>query len=736
MSKPLVIPLRRPSGEQGGFLRLWSRRDVVDDEPGVALAVHEASEYQFVVELAGERPAEIEPGELFSLDPDASNEIGASIGRGRLRTGNYVGAVDIVVTASNGSQLTGLLEVRSTKLDFENQYRWMLAGVASEAAELLLRSFSPAQVGLRPDVAGRGETIYQQVAFLSAILERPHTIEAFERVLRAPHVSYVDTHQYMPLSRGLNGSSAAMRALTRSGKRVGAPRGLNVASLPEVASGTTAEASIDNPSNQFVRFVLEHWAQLLDRAQRMLRDDSPAGRRGLREVAKLSSLVEGWRSDRRLSDVGPLRHLPAGDQVIMRRPGYREIHQAFLESLAAAMLRWDGVDAVIHAGQRNVALLYEYWTYLELRRLVVEFCDYSDSSTLVELTDAGMHLTLLRGRQRVVTGYVVKAGRLIDVELWFNRNFEAPEDSWSLQMRPDCSLRFKAAFGANKVDTWVHFDAKYRAEAVSDLFVGDDESRTSHRADLLKMHAYRDAIRWSAGAYVLFPGTDDRYERQHHEVLPGLGAFALAPGSDGHATTASTARLRQFLDQVLDHVAQQASNRERADYWHRVAHSDPPLGEACDFVPLDRPPADTPVLLGFYWGARHRTWIEESLLYNLRLGDRAGAVTRVGPEASAPYLVLWSDVDELVTTWRLRPEFKVFSAEELRELGYPREPSGRYLCRLLESRVEHELELSGAALAALARNGERGRPVVRTWADVLRSAQGGVAPLGAQLLVE
>ena len=50
------------------------------------------------------------------------------------------------------------------------------------------------------------------------------------------------------------------------------------------------------------------------------------------------------------------------------------------------------------------------------------------------------------------------------------------------------------------------------------------------------MHAYRDAIRRTAGAYVLYPGNDGddkRFEefdhRGFHEVLPGLGAFAIRP---------------------------------------------------------------------------------------------------------------------------------------------------------------------------------------------------------------
>src|SRR5207253_6232994 len=125
-------------------------------------------------------------------------------------------------------------------------------------------------------------------------------------------------------------------------------------------------------------------------------------------------------------------------------------------------------------------------------------------------------------------------------------------------MRPDCSLRLRPdrTLGDGVDDVWVHFDAKYRVDRLTEIFGQGERAEESHteptqsssyakRDDLLKMHAYRDAIRRSAGAYVLYPGDSDEQCTKFHELLPGLGAFGLRPASDGNSI--GTESLTAFL---------------------------------------------------------------------------------------------------------------------------------------------------------------------------------------------
>ena len=279
-------------------------------------------------------------------------------------------------------------------------------------------------------------------------------------------------------------------------------------------------------------------------------------------------------------------------------------------------------------------------------------------------------------------------------------------------MRPDCSIRIQAnghfdEASSDELAIWLHFDAKYRVEYADrqftapstdqvDLAADDEEIERlarSKREDLLKMHAYRDAIRRSAGAYVLYPGDQHQIPfTEHHEVLPSLGAFVLRPTAHG---TLGTSQLEQFLRDVLDHVADQATQHERSRFWRTVAYRGAPLLDRPDrrLPRLGRPPSDALVLCGYVRGRRHADWIDRSGLYNVRAGDRRGAVALDSDVLQASDLLLYGP-DTAPTLWSRLGSWFVQSRENLLDVGYP-SPGGRvYLCCPIERRDDEPEWLS------------------------------------------
>jgi len=232
----------------------------------------------------------------------------------------------------------------------------------------------------------------------------------------------------------------------------------------------------------------------------------------------------------------------------------------------------------------------------------------------------------------------------------------------------------------------VHFDAKYRVDSLTELFGGNNvdaeerqESRgTWKRADLLKMHAYRDAIRRTQGAYILYPGDDVPAKfAGFREILPGLGAFVMKPGS-------SDEELSRFIHDVVEHVCDRATARERQTYHIYRANEKPSEYQVRQAIPefepeskrRHAPPTETFVLVGWCRGEEHRKWIVREGLYNCRMDTAAGSL-RLKPEvAGARYLLLHGDGAKAIPgLFRISSQGpRVISKDALKKRKYPGEP--------------------------------------------------------------
>ena len=667
---------------------------------------------------------------------------------GRLRPGLYVGSLDVGVTVDGVLAGVVSLEVRSRKLAYESEYRWMLRDLSESAAEIVQSAFSPSSWQFGADPTQDSKTLYQRFAFLRGMLCSDVLSTAFDQVLNQPYRIWLADHESRRPGLGSPGSSRVARHLAGPGPRMATSRApLQLSSVPIRIKVPLHHSSLDNPANRFVKFALTQWLQTVravhDRLQAL--DDRPSVRRGLGEALEVAGRLEAWLSSSVLSEVSELSGFPRSDQVLEKREGYRDVYRIFLLSQVAASLSWPGgSDTVYSAGKRDVATLYEYWTYLELAKVVSRQCDVPlDLSSLVRETQGGLELDLRRGRHHVLTGEVVRFGRRLCVELWFNRTFSAlgAGAAWTRGMRPDCSLRVSGLETDQEI--WIHFDAKYRVDGLVELMgraasdVSEEERQLSTdseyqdrelrstRSDLLKMHAYKDAIRRSGGAYVLFPGGEEgEIFWEYREILPGLGAFPLRPSSHGDAHGAGT--LSRFLSDILDHLASRLTQHERARYWQGEAYSaDSPAGlHGPALIGLRQPAADTPALLGYVKSQAHADWILAEGLYNLRADGRTGSVGLAGAEIGAEILVLYGPSLAGPLAYAVVGEPRVLSRANLMATGYP-EPRGAVYLVLPLRRLPSEIDLSNRVVRRLLDEGEAtptGNPRVVTWLSLLEAA--------------
>src|SRR5690606_39705773 len=101
----------------------------------------------------------------------------------------------------------------------------------------------------------------------------------------------------------------------------------------------------------------------------------------------------------------PLTQSPADNQVLQKRAGYRDVYNLYIQSELAAMLTWSGGEDVYRAGQKDVAVLYEYWVFVQLAHVVSDMCQQPlQLEQLLEDGRDGVDQGLERGTHRALRG--------------------------------------------------------------------------------------------------------------------------------------------------------------------------------------------------------------------------------------------------------------------------------------------------------------------------------------------
>lgn len=750
--KTVDLPLLDERGRTRGVLTITTlpgqKPGIIQAEENVAedelenVRLFEGREYVYAIRCPeNEGPFDTDHPEMFVADTERGD-------RGRLRTGLYTGTVDVQIFAASRAIGKISFEVQATKLSYLRDYHWMLRDIADVCTELVMDRFAPATTRFAVDDRGDAETLYQRFAFLHSMLEGDEFRAAMRHILTSPHVTWENVDELTWPARGVRPSSRVARNLALPG-----PRAVSallmwgaLESVPQKMVVSRALTSVDNVPNRFIKWLLREWLCLMGQVSEVLdkhREKSGFVRRGKREINSAIKTLEGFLDDDLFRDVGELKLFPEANQVLQKREGYRYLFRMHLQFEAAARLHWPGLDPVYRAGQRNVAKLYEYWVYLQIGRIVARLCGQTfDARRLVEKSPDGLTLRLRSREETMVSGTFDRLGRTLNLESWFNKSFgpsfTGREGSWTRPLRPDCSLRVEVKSNSlAPLVTWIHFDAKYRLEQVEEVFSGaeDDEmenlGQSRHRReDLLKMHAYKDGIRKSAGAYIIYPGSEAVTPyRQFHELLPGLGAFALRPAKTGESSGAEN--LAVFMEHVLTHLATQATQDARVRYWTERAHTEHPVDVVLPAAPfLKEPPADVLVLLGWAKNAAHREWIQTTGLYNLRADPRRGGAVGIdGRELQARFLVVFGEDQLDVDIHEIIDAPRVLTDWQLRELDYPEPRGHHYLCLTLKTLAKDATSkwltrmLVEEVRTRTNPHARHGAPVLVTWLDLCAGVQ-------------
>jgi predicted component of viral defense system (DUF524 family) len=629
--------------------------------------------------------------------------------RGTIEPGNYVGLLKLaLVEKGSGTAVAEThVDVRSRKLGYEDEYRSMLEDLADRCSDFLLQLESPVEQRFLPEDTEHEPTLAQRLYFLKSLLGGEAFQTALQRILAMPNTRWREEHRFRDVRNSKRLGRHELRQFASASRRVPVPEGhalaAVLASVPEQIETRDKRDTVDTPENRFVKHALTVFTQCLEDLLTRFRSLQCRQYPGLvSEIEALTEDLEEVLAHEVFKQVSPPGLLPLNSPVLQRKEGYRQVLRAWMLFELAARLSWEGGDDVYAGGKRDAAALYEYWVFFKLLDLVAGLFDLKQPPVESLIHQSDLVLKLKAGKYLPIEGTYSGAGRRLNIEFSYNRTFSAGDrpypksGSWSRQMRPDYTLSlWPADFSREEAEiqeliTHVHFDAKYKVDSLEKLFGKEDAPEeelsvekaaerkgTYQRADLLKMHAYRDAIRRSAGAYVLYPGRMDRETRMHgfHELLPGLGAFPLRPD----ATDDGTAALTRFLKEIVAHVCNRASQREQQTYHTYRIHKGLPANVVRESLQEGdegyrcKPLSETYVLHGWINSPEHLHWVKSSGLYNYRTEDRRGSLRLKESVAGAAYLYLHGsgEYGGGGTLFRIVSDGpRVFSSERLVEKGY------------------------------------------------------------------
>jgi len=524
-----------------------------DLAPDLGLAqffLYEWTEYRVRVENAEARPQVFFGRERAKPDPDDYHKFSYQ---------NQIGHSTIRIIIGDRPLPPLEVEVISKKLSLEKGdrlyypdfYRALLDEIVEHSAALPFTFTAPTY----HTVEESAEPPSPLFIFYFLKNNRAQLQEALETILGNPHRLLSEEEDFVPLPRVREVDADVVLSI------LGHPehwarydgQGLAVAERLKTSDGTRYAPTkvwqrlkvhtFDTPENRFVKWFvreLAFWAEVISRAERPWGSIADEARE---EFIEVKGFLELALHDALLDEVGEMIYFPASSQVLLKRDGYRELLQLYrLFSVARRPFFGPLAEAI---DSRDVATLYEYWCFFEL---VHRFEKMWGKKARLELdfTAAG---ALREGK--------VKAKfQGAKCELIYNEGFGRGQGrSYSVPLRPDFVLHEHG-------EPTVVFDAKFRfdpkstpAEEQEDTYERDvasgDVERIVKRADIYKMHTYRDALKSVWAAVVLFPGSEDAgefYDRSTCQKRPvdlqdliekqweGVGAIPLVPGNhDDHS---------------------------------------------------------------------------------------------------------------------------------------------------------------------------------------------------------
>ncbi|END0095964.1 TPA: DUF2357 domain-containing protein [Pseudomonas aeruginosa] len=256
--------------------------------------------------------------------------------------------------------------------------------------------------------------------------------------------------------------------------------------FPTHVSVPSRRLTYDTPENRFIKHLV---AECLTIVYRLL-DEKNLHPKMHADCREMATILESASRALFLEEVGILTSFSGPTQALAKSEGYKDLLELWIALSEHQSLPSSAREIQRFLQGKDIALLYEYWVFIKVLEAVSAASGHHTAPVVVSRNDLG---------ERLDRGLHVQLSANIAVS--FNPSYNRSSGSaYSTPLRPDVVVTLGTYRYA--------FDAKYRLQWLSPLEDSQDDEATFVRADIYKMHTYRDAITAMRAAFVLYPGSE------------------------------------------------------------------------------------------------------------------------------------------------------------------------------------------------------------------------------------
>lgn len=583
------------STPQYGLLKIISKRknivftpstfrvnfpEKLSDDPEVTVGpiLYEQTNYKLF--------AQTKNGQKISVshnDPVIQSMIGYEnnhqIAFGFINFGSQIGRTKFSVSIDNQPEFDFEIEIYPSKLDYVNDYQQILADIQDVFRGLAFEYLRSTYLQGRQIRVPEPTDLEWLVLLRTVVLDLE---KAYLHIAQHPIRNLVRDNHITPIEK-IKKIDSSIRSAVRHQSGYGELKKIkNGIPIKSRLIGSKANTTLDTPEHRWLSMQLNSIRQKSNRIKRqiiskykIIEDISP---RDTKIIKELDSISKKLISLGKLDPFETSNGLPpAGFASIklLSAPGYREAYQAC--SILSLGLRIEG--GPLHLSVKDLNLLYEYWCYIALLRIVSTILKKPiPSNNLLQIQQRGLQILLQKGRQCSVK---FETDLKRSVTLTYNPKFGG--ENYLVPQQPDILMSMEEP-GWPKLQ--LLFDAKYRIDTTQRykeryLTFGPPEDA------LNVLHRYRDAILEKDGirpeskkskrtivqAAVLFPSHDSKETPFSESKLLksldslGVGAVPLLPGETKYLEQWLTSVLHQggwdLAERVIPHIASDQLNNWR-----------------------------------------------------------------------------------------------------------------------------------------------------------------------------